>query len=163
MDDCQPVSVSRRIEAPAEVLFACLADPARHPMIDGSGMLRQAVSEAVISGVGDTFTMSMHNAEMGSYVITNHVVEYSRDRRIAWEPVLAAASRDEDKDGIGDRAGHRWIYELTPDGPGATVATETYDCTCAPEWLRKAVKGGQRWAASMTTTLDKLNQLCAQR
>jgi uncharacterized protein YndB with AHSA1/START domain len=163
MDDCQPVSVSRRIEAPAEVLFACLADPARHPVIDGSGMLRQAVSQAVISGVGDTFTMNMHNAEMGDYVITNHVVEYSRDRRIGWEPVLAAASRAEDQAEIGDRAEHRWTFELTPDGPGATVVTEIYDCTRAPQWLRKAVKNGQRWVQSMTATLEKLDQQCAQR
>ena len=34
------VSVSRRIEAPAERLFALLADSANHPLIDGSGMVR---------------------------------------------------------------------------------------------------------------------------
>jgi hypothetical protein len=65
-DSCQPVSVSRRIEAPAEELFEVLADPARHPGIDGSGMLKQAGGNSVISGVGDTFTVSMHNAEMGT-------------------------------------------------------------------------------------------------
>ena len=37
-DGC--VSVSRRIEAPAERLFALLADSANHPLIDGSGMVR---------------------------------------------------------------------------------------------------------------------------
>ncbi len=42
------------------------------------------------------------------------------------------------------------------------MVTETYDRTRAPEWLRTAVKGGQRWVASMTTTLDKLDQQCAQ-
>jgi hypothetical protein len=125
-------------------------------------MVRDLVSGAVISGVGDTFTMNMHNAEMGEYVIINYVVEYSRNRRIAWEPALAAASRAEDQDGIGDRAEHRWIYELTPDGPGATIVTETYDCTRAPEWLRRAVKNGQRWVESMTTTLEKLDQQCAR-
>lgn len=31
-------SVSRPIKAPAESLFAVLADPARHPAIDGAGM-----------------------------------------------------------------------------------------------------------------------------
>lgn len=34
---CQPVSVSRKINAPAERLFALLAAPANHPRIDGSG------------------------------------------------------------------------------------------------------------------------------
>ena len=37
--------------------------------------------------------------------------------------------------------------------------TEIYDCTRAPEWLRKAVKGGSRWIASMTVTLEKLDAL----
>ena len=36
------LSVSRRIEAPAEQLFALLADSANHPLIDGSGMVRPA-------------------------------------------------------------------------------------------------------------------------
>jgi hypothetical protein len=102
--------------------------------------------------------MSMHNDEMGDYEITNHVVDYQPNRRIAWEPVLTAASREEDKADIGDRSHHRWIYELTPDGPDATLVTETYDCTQAPEWLRRAVKNGQRWVTSMTVTLERLDQ-----
>ena len=162
-DSSQPVSVSRRIEAPAEELFEVLADPARHPGIDGSGMLKDAGGNSAISGVGDTFTVRMHNAEMGDYEITNHVVEYRRDRRIGWEPVLSAASRAEDAADIGERSGHRWIYELTPAGPGATIVTEIYDCSAAPEWLRKAVRNGDRWVASMTTTLEKLDQQCARR
>jgi len=159
----QPVSVSRRIEAPAEELFDVLADPAGHPGIDGSGMLQRADGNSVISGVGDTFRVSMRNAEMGDYEITNHVVEFQRNRRIGWEPVLSAASRAEDAADIGHRNGYQWIYELTPDGPDATIVTETYDCTRAPEWLRKAVRGGDRWVASMTATLENLDQQCAQR
>lgn len=157
-DECQPVSVSRRIEAPAEVLFNVLSDPARHPGIDGSGMVRQAIDGKIITGVGDTFTMKMHNAEMGDYEITNHVVEFQRNRRIGWEPVLTAASRAEDQAGIGDRSKVRWSYQLTPAGPGATLVAEIYDCTQAPEWLRKAVENGQRWVASMTTTLENLGR-----
>jgi len=93
-----PVSVSRRIQAPAAELFVVLADPARHPGIDGSGMLREAGGTALISGVGDVFSMSMHNAEMGDYEMSNLVVEYEQDRRIGWEPALKAATRPEDQD-----------------------------------------------------------------
>jgi hypothetical protein len=159
-DVCQPVSVSRTIEAPAQELFAILADPARHPGIDGSGMLKHAISNGVIESVGDTFTISMHNAEMGNYEITNHVVEYERNRRIGWEPVLTAASRAEDQADVGDRSEHRWSYELKPVGPSTTVVTEFYDCSRAPDWLRTAVKNGHRWLESMTTTLEKLDQQC---
>jgi hypothetical protein len=162
MDDCQPVSVSRRIEAPAEVLFACLADPARHRDFDGSGMVREAVDGAVVTGVGDTFTIKMHNPRVGDYVVTSHVVEYVRDRRIAWEPVLAGASRPEHQARIGDRQKQRWIYELAPDGPGATVVTETYDCTQSPERVRNIVRNGEYWVESMTATLEKLDQQCTQ-
>jgi hypothetical protein len=51
-EDCQPVSVSRRIAAPAERLFAVLASPARHPSIDGSGMVRRALTPSPISRAG---------------------------------------------------------------------------------------------------------------
>jgi uncharacterized protein YndB with AHSA1/START domain len=161
-DSPQPVSVSRRIKAPAEELFAVLTDPARHPVIDGSGLLQQADGNAVISAVGDTFTVSMRNPDMGDYEMTNHVVEYQRNHRLSWEPVLSGAARAEVATGVGKRTGHLWIYELTPDGPGATVVTETYDCSQAPEWLRNAVRNGDHWVESMTTTLEKLDQQCTQ-
>ena len=156
-----PVSVSRRIDAPAEKLFGLLSDPAHHPGIDGSGMV-EASSAAVITGVGDVFRVEMRNPEMGPYEIANLVVEFEPNRRIAWEPVLSAASRDEDQDGIGVHNHVRWSYELAADGPGATVVTESYDCSRSPEWLRTAVKDGRRWLDSMTASLERLDQLGRQ-
>jgi hypothetical protein len=160
--DCKPVSVSRRIEAPADTLFGLLTDPAMHTVIDGSGMLRAPLPGSVISGVGSAFTMSMHNDEMGNYEMTNHVVEYELNRQIGWEPVLSAASRPEDVAEIGDRAGHKWAFELTPIDPGTTVVTETFDCTRAPEWLRKVLDNGNRWVGTMTTTLERLDTLSTE-
>ncbi len=158
-DACQPVSVSRAIEAPADRLFGLLSDPARHPLIDGSGMLREC-SGGAISRAGDVFTMKMHNAEMGDYEMANHVVVFEPGRRVGWEPVLTDASRPEDQDGIGDRSKpHRWSFELTPLSATSTLVTETYDCTRAPAWLRKVVRGGTRWIPDMTATLEKLDAL----
>ena len=85
-DEYQPVRVSRRIEAPAADIFRVLADPRRHLEIDGSGMLRGAVSGAAVTGVGDVFTMRMYYSEHGDYEMDNHVVEFEQDRRIGWEP-----------------------------------------------------------------------------
>src|ERR1700761_4511101 len=155
---CPPVSVSRTIEVPAQQLFDLLVQPANHPLIDGSGMLRQS-SGNIITGIGDVFTMTMHNDEMGDYAMANHIVEYERGRRSGWEPVLKAASRPEDQADVGDRSEHRWTYELISLGPASTVVTETYDCSREPEWLSKAVKGGTRWIDSMTVTLEKLDAL----
>jgi hypothetical protein len=161
--DCKPTSVSRRIEAPAEKLFGLLADPARHPDIDGSGMLREGASNPVISGVGGVFAMKMHNDEMGDYEMSNHVVEYELNRRIGWEPVLSSASRTEDADRIGSRLGVRWAFELVPVDATATVVTEIYDCCSAPEWLRTATDNGNAWMESMTTTLERLEKKCAEQ
>ena len=58
-EEHEPVAVSRRISAPARDIFALLADPARHPDLDGSGMLRAAVSRAIVAAVGDVFVMKM--------------------------------------------------------------------------------------------------------
>jgi hypothetical protein len=80
-------------------------------------------------------------------------------RQIGWEPALKAASREEDQEAIGDRAEHRWAFDLTPVDASSTLVTETYDCSRAPAWLRKAVRGGERWRESMTITLEKLDAL----
>jgi hypothetical protein len=54
---------------------------------------------------------------------------------------------------------HLWSYELVPVDADATVVTETFDCSRSPEWLRKAVRCGERWTGSMTRTLEKLDVL----
>ena len=149
--------MSRRIDASAERLFAFLADPTNHPAIDGSGMLREAEQRGPIAGIGDEFVVKMHNDEMGDYEITSHVVQYELNRRLSWEPVLTAASRDEDQAELGDRAGHRWGFELTPSDDGSTIVIETFDCSQAPEWLRKVLDNGKRWTRDMTVTLEELD------
>src|ERR1022692_4245467 len=109
-------------------------------------MLRAAVSRAVVSAVGDVFVMKMYYPELGDYEMDNHVVEFELNRRIGWEPALRAAElRPETSVPFGTRFGHRWIFELAPDGPDATVVTEIYDCTGAPEQLRVAMDNGKVW------------------
>jgi hypothetical protein len=160
--DYQPVRVSRRIEAPASEIFRVLADPRRHLEIDGSGMLRGAVSDAVISGVGDVFIMAMYYTEHGDYEMNNHVVEFERDRRIGWEPVAGRGHPDTAPGSTADpRWGHRWSYELAPDGPGATIVTEIYDCSAAPEEERADMQHGKIWADAMAGTLERLDRACA--
>ena len=93
----EPVSESRRINAPASAVFRILADPALHPGIDG---LRHAAGGrrpgAASARSVDTFRMRMRNDEMGDYVMVNYVVEYEQVRRIGWEPEMHEASRPED-------------------------------------------------------------------
>jgi uncharacterized protein YndB with AHSA1/START domain len=143
-DECKPVSVSRRIEASAADIFVLLADPDRHPEFDGSEMLRPGASNKVVTGVGDVFVTKMYLAAVGDYEMHNRIVAFEADRSIAWEP--------------GN--GSRWRFDLTPDGPTATVVTETYDCTDAPESIREAVDNGNAWLAGMAKTLERLDERC---
>ena len=163
-DEYQPVAVSRRISAPAHDIFQVLANPARHQEFDGSGMLRGPVSPAMISGAGDVFVMKMYFSELGNYEMNNHVVEYEQDRRIGWEPEAGRGHPDAAPDGSElARWGHRWSYQLTPDGPDATVVTEIYDCSRAPEEDRAEMDNGNIWAEGMHQTLERLDQLCTSQ
>ena len=160
-DEYQPVRVSRRIEAPAADIFRVLADPRRHLEIDGSGMLRGAVSDAVVTGVGDVFTMRMYYSEHGDYEMDNRVVEFEQDRRIGWEPWAGRRYPGTALDTTAEaRWGHVWSYELTPDGPDATIVTEIYDCSRAPEEERVGMDNGKIWAKSMAETLERLDRAC---
>jgi len=64
--------------------------------------------------------------------------------------------------GESPRWGHRWTYELTPDGPETTLVTEIYDCSRAPEEERAEMDNGKVWIDSMTSTLKRLDALCAR-
>jgi RNA polymerase sigma factor (sigma-70 family) len=161
--ECEPVAVSRRIAAPAADIFRILADPRRHTELDGSGMLRGAVSDGVVCAVGDVFVMKMYYPPHGDYEMNNHVVEYEVNRRIGWEPEAGRSHPDAAPGSAAQpRWGHRWSYELTPDGPDATIVTETYDCSQAPEDERASMDGGRVWVKSMTETLERLDVLCTR-
>ena len=164
------VRVSRRIEASAAVIFRVLADPGRHAELDGSGMVRGAVTTAPIAGVGDVFIMRMYFSGLGDYEMNNHVVEYERDRRIGWEPeagrghpAAAAGRAGASAAGQGgSRWGHRWSYELVPDGADATTVTEIYDCSRAPADARADMNDGEVWADGMARTLERLDAACTR-
>ena len=160
----EPVTVSRRIDAPAHDIFQVLANPVRHLEIDGSQALRGAVTTEMISGVGDVFVMKMYYPHLGDYEMNNHVVEFEPDRRIGWEPE-AGPGHPNAAAGASPPArwGQRWSYRLTPDGPDATIVTEIYDCSRAPEEERAGMDNGKVWIGSMTETLRRLDRLCARR
>jgi Polyketide cyclase / dehydrase and lipid transport len=153
MVDVAPVSVSRRIPAKPQDIFAIIADPNRHLEIDGSGMLRGALDAVPVSAVGDVFAMKMHHQEMGDYEMNNTVVEYQPDRLITWEP----ARRDIEV----EHWHYRWRYELVPEEGDATVVTESFDLSHSPEAARQATQDGTVWVEAITESLERLERLCA--
>jgi uncharacterized protein YndB with AHSA1/START domain len=142
------VSVDRIIEAPPATLFAVLVDPTRHPEIDGSGQFVKAKDDAAQHlTLGSTFGMSM---KMGvPYSVSNTVVEFEQDRRIAWRTTLAGP--------LGRFLGGRiWRYELEPVD-GGTKVTESWDISEDKQaFFLKNPKVGQHTATSMSKSLDRL-------
>ncbi len=145
------VSVDRVIKAAPAVLFAIVADATRHPEIDGSGQLVKAKDGAAQQlAPGSTFSMSM---KMGlPYSMSNTVVEFEQDRRIAWRTVQAGF--------LGRYLGGRiWRYEFEPV-EGGTLVTESWDLAQDKQaFLLKHPKVGQNAAVSMSKTLDRLAEI----
>ncbi len=133
------------INAPAEQIFALLANPRRHKEIDGSSTIQENLSGPDKLELGSKFGMQMH---LGiDYRISNTVVEYEENKLIAWRHI------------------GRWIwrYELVNIGPHSTQVTETFDASRAPliskAWLslRKAYPWTQKAVAK---TLVQLKSTC---
>jgi uncharacterized protein YndB with AHSA1/START domain len=153
-DVVKTVSVSRRIAAPAEAIFEVLSTPSRHIDYDGSTMLR-GTDSGPVTGVGDAFVMNMYFLPLGGdYSMINHVVEFEPGRLIAWEPENGPGHPEAGAPNA--RWGHRWRFELEPDGPDATVVTETWDGTGIPA---EDAEDGRQWTRSMESTLERLDQL----
>jgi uncharacterized protein YndB with AHSA1/START domain len=136
------VSVSRVIKASPEAIFDVLADPARHGEIDGSGMVQNVRGESNRLELGSTFGMDMKLGPL-PYRISNKVVEFEENRRIAWAHF----------------GGHRWRYELEPVD-GGTKVTESFDWSTAriPQAIELAGYP-KKHPANMEATLDRLATL----
>jgi uncharacterized protein YndB with AHSA1/START domain len=141
-DGTRKVSVTRNIAAPAAKVFAVVRNPALHTVIDGSGTVKGASdSEPALLDMGSKFGMSMR---MGvPYSIANEVVEYDPDRLIAWRHM----------------GGHRWRYEIEPDGDAACTVTETFDWSTSRLPLLIQVMGmDQKHIPNMEKTLERLDR-----
>jgi len=107
------VSATKTIATAPENIFALLADPSKHPLLDGSGTVQSAQAGAPTRlALGSKFGMDM---KMGAaYKIVNTVVEFEENRLIAWRHFN----------------GHRWRWQLDPVADGTRV-TETFDWSTA--------------------------------
>lgn len=133
------VSVRRVIAAPPEKIFAVLADPSKHAVIDGSGTVKGARGEPTRLKLGDTFGMTMRIGL--PYLIKNRVVELEDDRLIAWAHF----------------GGHRWRYRLEPV-EGGTEVTETFDwSTARAPWFIERMGYPSKHPTGMARTLERLD------
>ena len=140
------VSESRVMSADARTIFDIVADPAMHPVMDGSGSVRavQGSAPARLS-LGATFGMDM---KLGAaYKITNEVVEFEEGHRIGWRHFN----------------GHVWRYLFEPVD-GGTRVTEQWDARQV--WNKLALRIARfpaRNRAGIVATLENLDRLATTR
>jgi hypothetical protein len=151
--DGNVVSVERVVPARPEAVFDLIADASRHVDLDGSGQLRgvtPGVPERL--SLGATFGMSMHMG-MG-YTMSNTVIEFEENRRIAWKATVAGF--------LGRFLGGRiWRYELEPV-EGGTRVTESWDISEDHQRLflrHDKVAGATR--DNITKSLGRIEELTA--
>jgi hypothetical protein len=155
------VSVTRRIAAPASMLFQLVSSPAGHVQIDGSGMLEAAPDNRQLTEVGETFDMDMDREplgdipNMGKYQVRNTVTQIIPDRLFEW--------------GIGgmDRPplGHVYGWQLEPVSDTETDVTNYCDWTNISDEMRARTEG--RWPIVPIHMLEKsvenLERIATQR
>jgi hypothetical protein len=134
------VSTSRIINAPAGEIFAVLADPTKHPLIDGSGSVKAPRSNPERLSKGAKFSMGM---KVGiPYVTRNTVSEFEEGRVIAWHHFAQFV----------------WRYEFEAV-EGGTKVTESFDYS-KPWGVALDMTGMPKSnLESMDKTLERLDRL----
>ena len=131
----ESISATTIIDASAEVIFAILADPAKHATIDGTGWVREAREGQQLTEAGQIFRMGMYhpNHPDGNYEMANRVRVFEPPNAICWEPGSDAG------DGSLSFGGWTWRYDLKSTGPSQTEVTLTYDWSAVPGPVREHI------------------------
>ena len=138
---------SRVVPASPEEIFALLADPVLHCEFDGSGTVRRVVFGEGPMQLGSKFKIAMKHLGW-PYKITNTVVEFEENRRIAWS----------------HWGRHRWRFELEPV-EGGTLTTESVDftdCAALNRLVAMKMHPPKRQKANIAATLDNLAKRFAE-
>ena len=135
------VSVERFVPVAPGLIFEVLADPRQHSKIDGSGSVKAArVSAPPRLSLDAKFTMDMNIGV--PYKMTNTVVEFEENRRIAWQHF----------------GGHIWRYILEPVD-GGTKVVEQFDYNGSKSVLILKLRGSMKSNEKfMTKTLENLEK-----
>ena len=147
------LTVQRVIPAPPEAIFDLLVDPGKHPLIDGSGSVKQARSGGRRLKLGDSFGMDM---KLGvAYSTRNVVVEFEDNRRIAWQTLAPAPLHKL-------VTGRIWRYELTPT-EGGTLVKESWDIRSEAALSKPGVRRmAQMTERNMTRTLERIERVLTE-
>lgn len=122
------VSYSITVEAPADELYALVADPHRHHEIDGSSTVQSRARGPLELSEGAAFSVQMRKFGL-PYRLPLRVTQARR-------PSASAPGVVEWR----QPTGHRWRWEFAPHDAATTLVTESYDA--ADQWTpaRSALK-----------------------
>lgn len=140
------ISASHFVPATPHEIFELLANPAMHPVIDGSGSVKAAKDAAPKRlSLNATFGMSMKKG--APYKITNTVVEFVEDKQIGWRHF----------------GGHIWRYILEST-QGGTMVTEQFSYGTSKSPLMLELAGYVRKnELAIRKTLDNLARYFADK
>jgi hypothetical protein len=129
----ETVGTSVTIKAPAEAIFAVLADPAKHVAIDGTGWVTEPVDRRPLTASGQVFRMGMYHPAHpnGNYEMANLVLVFDPPQAISWRP---GYDRGDGTLGFG---GWIWRYDLVPLDLSETEVRLSYDWSAVPEDVRQ--------------------------
>jgi hypothetical protein len=87
------LDASRVINAPARKIFAFLARPDNHVLLDTSGMIRGSADHATMTEMGAVFAMNRHNEMNGDHRTKTTLSSTSRTGRSAGHQPSRVTSR----------------------------------------------------------------------
>jgi hypothetical protein len=131
----ESLSATMIIHAPADIVFAVLANPTKHAAIDGTGWVCEPLDRKPLTAAGQIFRMAMYhpNHPDGNYQTANRIQVFDPLNTISWETGYDAG------DGTLRFGGWFWRYDLTPSGPSDTSVTLSYDWSAVPDSIREHI------------------------
>ena len=141
----QVISASRTMPFSPAQIWAVIASPQGHVDMDGSGTVKGVASGPAELERGSTFRMKMRLGV--PYLMRSTVVEYDKERLIAW----------------AHWGKHRWRYELEPVD-GGTRVTESFDwsTSISPRFIER-MGYPARHESNLAATLERLEEVVAGR
>ena len=131
----ETLTATTTVQAPAEAVFAILADPGNHPAIDGTGWVKEPVDRERLAAPGQIFRMTMYHPSRpdGTYEMANKVQVFDPPKTISWQP-----GRDSG-DGTVRFGGWLWRYDLVALGPSQTEVALSYDWSGVSDEVRQRI------------------------
>ena len=153
------MQTSTTVHAPADTVFAVLADPTTHEAIDGTGWVRQPLDPTPLNRSGQIFRMAMYhdNHPDHDYEMANLVEEFAPPHVISWQPGMGP------DDANLELGGWIWRYDLRPVGDDQTEVTLTYDWSAVRPELREHIAFPPFDRQHLDNSLKHLAELATSR